>query len=430
MDKDTLLEQLKKQVEALENTDDFIEFPYTIEGKNGSKKPELRIDNTKAVFDHYSITVRYNEMSKDVEIVIPDEKYSDDTELNAKLISLQDRCAHHGYKITKPDLDGHIVYIANKNTYHPVRKWISSMKWDGVSRFQDLLDTVESTSPLKELLFKRWLTSCVAAVFNRNGIASQGMLVFVGKQGLGKTTWIKKLVGIENAVKEGAMLDPSNKDMVLEVVKHWIVELGELGSTFRKADLDNLKAFITKEKDSIRPPYAAKVNQYARRSIFFGTVNDDTFLIDNENRRFWNLNVTELNAFHDIDVQQLWAEVYQWYVNGERSYLDREEQVLLQESNKSFESIDYVIEKLERSVKKPDDLTAKSHKRETINTTAILEKLGYTQPTRADLNKAARWLRDNNFTFIKFQRRFEVVICADDLEVIRRMKDRIPTITL
>ena len=44
----------------------------------------------------------------------------------------------------------------------------------------------------------------------------------------------------------GATLNPSDKDSVNQAVSHWIFELGEIESTFKKSDIDQLKAFVTK----------------------------------------------------------------------------------------------------------------------------------------------------------------------------------------
>jgi putative DNA primase/helicase len=299
------------------------------------------------------------------------------------------------------DIEDHLVRIADQNSFHPVREWILSAEWDGKSRLPDLYATVKSPHSLKELLLRRWLVSCVAAVFEPHGISAQGLVVFTGKQGLGKTTWIKSLVPVKEWIKEGAMLDPGNKDSVVTIIGHWIVELGELGSTFRKADLDALKAFITNDRDVLRPAYAEKFNKYARRTIFFGTVNDPTFLIDNENRRFWVIDVEEVNAYHDIDLQQLWAEVHVLYESGERFYLDREEQVELAKHNEEYKMVDPITDLLDSYVSNPVAFTGTDSWHEKLSATALLRKLGINNPSRQQVQKTTDWLKENNFEHVK-----------------------------
>jgi putative DNA primase/helicase len=72
---------------------------------------------------------------------------------------------------------------------------------------------------------------------------------------------------------EGQTLNPAEKDSVLTAVSHWIVELGELDATFKKADIAQLKAFVTKTSDKVRRPYALKDSSFPRRTVFAGTVN-------------------------------------------------------------------------------------------------------------------------------------------------------------
>ena len=45
-------------------------------------------------------------------------------------------------------------------------------------------------------------------------------------------------------IKDGITLNPSDKDSVMQCVRNWIVELGELDATFRKSDIASLKSFI------------------------------------------------------------------------------------------------------------------------------------------------------------------------------------------
>ena len=48
-------------------------------------------------------------------------------------------------------------------------------------------------------------------------------------------------------------LDTGNKDSQITAICHWIVEIGELDSSFRK-DIARLKGFITSDRDKVRKP--------------------------------------------------------------------------------------------------------------------------------------------------------------------------------
>ena len=63
-------------------------------------------------------------------------------------------------------------------------------------------------------------------------------------------------------------LDPEDKDSLKRVISHWIIELGELEATFKKADINKLKSYITSPVDVVRLPWARKFSDFPRRTIF------------------------------------------------------------------------------------------------------------------------------------------------------------------
>ena len=136
---------------------------------------------------------------------------------------------------------------------------------------------------------------------------------------------------------EGATLNPSDKDSVKQAVSHWIVELGEIESTFKKSDIDQLKAFVTKKSDELRLPYDRASTTYQRRTAFYASVNAREFLTDTSgNRRFWVVPVVGINAQHGINMQQLWAEVKEVLYPTVSWYLSAEEREMLQDSNEYY----------------------------------------------------------------------------------------------
>ena len=81
------------------------------------------------------------------------------------------------------------------------------------------------------------------------------MIVLQGEQDIGKSQWFMSLLpGHQEMGRQGALLNPQIKDSILDVLSFWLVEIGELDGTFRKADIAALKAFITTGTDSIRFP--------------------------------------------------------------------------------------------------------------------------------------------------------------------------------
>jgi putative DNA primase/helicase len=300
------------------------------------KPPKCTYNNFLILLKNYNIKISYNAISKNCDISVPEQKYSKDNEANATFADIISICKLNN--IETGCIESYIFKLGDINQYNPVLEFIESKSWDGISRLSDLYNTVKTklSFPLeiKELLLRKWLISGIAAL-KHNKFYSKGVLVFQGEQSLGKTPWFKKLLPpeIEKYFKEGCTLDPSNKDSIKTAISHWIVELGELDSTFKK-DIARLKAFITSDEDMFRLPYARKDSKFSRRTIFCGSVNEEEFLIDSTgNHRFWVIPVLSLDYTHNIDMQQLWAEVTTIYENNEQWWLTPAEEQKLEVQN-------------------------------------------------------------------------------------------------
>ena len=285
--------------------------------------PYVCAENYEVLLKYLDVKIRYNEMTKEEEFftVKQVKDFHADTRDNAVMAWIANEGEHLDFKLPTEKHKGFITMVGNANAYHPIRDWIESKPWDGVSRAEEFLETVSLNTPnvMKDRIMLTWAVSAIAALYEKNGIKSQGFISFTGNQGIGKTSWVLSLVPdeLKGAIGEGLILNPDKPDSVAQVVSHWIAELGEVGSTFRKADIDSLKSFITKDTDVFRPPYAARANKYVRRTIFFATVNDTEFLQDmTGNRRYWTLDVAKLNFKHNMDVQQFWAEIKSYYDDG------------------------------------------------------------------------------------------------------------------
>ena len=192
---------------------------------------------------------------------------------------------------------------------------------------------------------------------------------------------------------EGATLDPKDKDSVKKCVSHWIVELGELEATFKKADINQLKAFITARSDEMRLPYDRSFTNYQRRTVFFASVNEPEFLMDGSgNRRFWCIKVKDINPHHKIDMQQMWKEVKEkYYREGEKNwYLNKEERDMLQESNEGFRTQGAVEDLLLHHV----EFDALDSEKKGWQLTQLLRAMGIRNPRNIDFKDASRVLTD------------------------------------
>lgn len=363
-------------------------------------KPLKHIDNLREICKRLNVTVRYNVISKDEEILIPNQSFSIDNAANASLAWLASECSLFNFPTDK--LGDFLTYLADSNLYNPVAQWIESKPWDGIVRINDLYDTVKAKDEniypeiksLKELLIKRWMLSAVAAAFNPNGVSAAGVLVFQGAQYLGKTKWFKSLVPAElGLLKDGMLLRPDDKDSIKQICSFWLVELGELDSTFKKSDISALKAFITNDSDVLRRAYARKESKFARRTVFFGSVNPREFLHDpTGNRRYWTIECESIDHSHDLDMQQVWAEIFHMFKQGESYYLTADEMNQLNKHNEDFIAIDPIEEKIIHgfSWDSPESLWRWEQ------VTILLNEIGLDRLNRGDIGLASTTFRKLN----------------------------------
>ncbi len=372
---------------ALDKLDLPVEYEFQ---RNASGRFLNTKDNISGVLQTHGVDVNYNVIKKRMEIEIPNMQFIADMKEEASLIEIEDRCINMGIPHTK--VRDYLKILAKE--YNPVKEWIDSIPWDGESRMQRFLDSIvtHDSANLKEMLMKKWLISCVAAAYEVRGVSTEGILVLQGAQGLGKTLWFKRLCDYEKGwLLEGATLNPSDKDSVKRAVSHWIVELGEIESTFKKSDIDQLKAFVTAKTDELRLPYDRAFTTYQRRTAFYASVNAREFLTDTSgNRRFWVLAVKDIDVNHNVNMQQLWAEVKEtMYVQGQMNwFLSPDERELLNESNEMYRTQSSVEDLLLEHVDFDSEFT------KPVQMTKLLRDMGIKAPRMPDFKEAARVLHE------------------------------------
>jgi len=379
----------------------LVDYYAPLPDTNDKGKPLATIENVAEICRRLSVVVRYNVISKQEEILIPRAGFSIDNRQNASLSWLLSECAKFRLPVDRvPDF---VTYLADKNQYNPVAQWITSKPWDGRDRLADLVATVRARSEssdarvveMKRVFIKRWMISAVAAAFCPTGVSAHGVLVFQGAQYVGKTKWFKSLVPAELGVlKDGMLLRPDDRDSVMKCVSNWLVELGEIDATFRKSDVAALKSFLTSDRDVLRKAYARRESEFARRTVFFASVNPKNYLHDDTgNRRYWTIEVESLDYNHSIDMQQCWAQIYeQLYLPGESWFLTAQELETLNSHNEDFLVIDPIEDLITKKLRWNDPKSAWNW----TTATEVLVTLGRQNCTKAEVTKAGLVLRKLN----------------------------------
>ena len=363
----------------------------------GSSFPPATIPNINHLIASYGIAVSSNVITKKLQISLPNQPMNPDYGTSSAMTQIISLATLNG--IAHGQIWSYVEAIGNNTPYNPVAEWIEGTPWDGFDRLPSMYNTLVTTEEfpvsLKHTLVRKWLLSAVAAALKPSGFKGRGVLTFQGPQGIGKTSWLMSLVpdsGLrDKVVKVGHHLDPSNKDSILGAIAHWLVEIGELDSSFRK-DVARLKGFLTSDSDKVRRPYGRIESEYPRKTVFFATVNDNNFLVDSTgNSRWWTIPLMSINYQHHIDMQQLFAQLADEFKKGAEWWLATEEEAELAASNSNHQTQSVVRElitdalNLERKV---------DHKDTAMSAITLLRTMGIERPSNMQCKECGSILRE------------------------------------
>lgn len=236
---------------------------------------------------------------------------------------------HYG-SFSQRNYDIAVTKVSDDRSYHPIRRYFESLpQWDGVKRvdtlFIDYLGA-EDNAYIRAVCRK---TLCAAYMrIYHPGIKFDYLPVFNGAQGIGKSTFIANL-GMEWFSDSLTLSDMNDKTAAEKLQGYWIHEISELAG-MKKADLDKVKAFVSRRDDKYRASFGKRVAPHPRQCVFFGTTNSENgYLRDvTGNRRFWNVKVSGNGKYKPWEmtrelVDQIWAETMVISKAGEELFLDK-----------------------------------------------------------------------------------------------------------
>lgn len=230
-------------------------------------------------------------------------------------------------------LDDLINDATNRRRVNPMREYLKSLEWDGISRIETALPGVKPT-PYTRMVARKSLVAAVARMMEP-GIKWDHMLVLFGKEGLGKSYWVEAMSKGYSAELERLQ----DKDTLITMQRSWIMTSDE-GQSMKKSDFDTQKAFITRTADVFRMPYEREAQEHKRHCVIWGTTNDEVFLRRQEgNRRFLIVHCEERVNFDLLTpeyVDQVWAEAMVLFNRGEKLFIEGDEAELAKMARERF----------------------------------------------------------------------------------------------
>lgn len=293
--------------------------------------------------------LQHNEFADQIEITSPFPwhhmseidammDWEETTWTDADRIELQIWLQAQGIPVSKANVtQDAVIACAHRRAYHPVREWLKGLqpRWDKKPRIKtwlvDYLGASDNLEYLEEIGPKFLIGACARIM--QPGCQMDTMLVLEGATGLGKSTLVRLL---SNGWYCDVFNDLANKDAAMGIQGVFIGELAEM-TAIARSQTEAMKGFISRPRDTYRPPYGRNVVTRPRQVVFISTTNEHEYLNDvTGNRRFWPVDCSKV----DLDAlardrDQLWAEAmmhwahgFQWHLTEPGILLARREQEL------------------------------------------------------------------------------------------------------
>ena len=323
--------------QELKNTMNAMQPPQSIEeikaGLETTEKGGVRqsIRNCLTVFQRdplLSGAIAYNILTDRKDIIKPIGFHRESTALNDTDMKYLLLYLEETYGLTnEKKIDNAIGIVANENKYHPIRDYLNTLVWDGTERIRFCLRHflgADADDYTYEAL-KLFLLGAISRAF-QPGCKFEIMLCLVGGQGAGKSTFFRLL-----AVRDEWFSDDLRKldddNVYRKLQGHWIIEMSEMIATANAKSIEEIKSFLSKQKETYKVPYETHPADRLRQCVFAGTTNRQDFLPRDRtgNRRFIPIPVdAELAEVHILDneeesrayIDQLWAEALTIYNSG------------------------------------------------------------------------------------------------------------------
>jgi hypothetical protein len=307
------------------------------EGENGGED-WIRGDHGQILANHptnirravelLEVTLRQNDFALRTEVSgLPE--YQDGKEINDQSagrlrFSIQEQ---FGFLPAKEGFLDVILDIACAHRYHPVREYLDEQqpKWDGVPRIDTLFITYGGAedTPLNRAFGRIWLIAAVRRI-RQPGCKFDQIPVVESPQGENKSSAMAVMAVKEEWFCDDVPIGVESKKIIEQTGGKWIVEFPDLTGMGRR-DQREIKSFAARRTDRSRLSYGHFPIDVPRSWLGIATSNDDAYLGDNENRRWWPIAVKHFDLeMLTADRDQLWAEAAHYEAMGESIVLPKE----------------------------------------------------------------------------------------------------------
>lgn len=322
------------------------------EGKQPKKNKQLVA--CEWVQETYGASLRFDDVAKKPQIL--ELKDSNDMVGHWRYVENKELCdmviecnQSTGVNIS----DKEIKTILGSSKYikhvHPLREYVNNLEpWKGFDWIDQVAGQVTLKDPTRTDLwkrcFKKWFVAMVASWLD-DEVVNHTVLVLIGKQGCGKTTWLEQLLPPEIRQYGCKMtsFQSMNKDQRLRLASCALLNIDEL-EAMGKHEMNVMKSVITTRMITERRAYRWDDESFARLASFCGSTNSRQFLNDPTGSRRWlPFEVEHIQDPHnrhaateDIIYRGMYAQAKCLIENGFQCWFNEDEMAELEEHNDEY----------------------------------------------------------------------------------------------
>ena len=353
----------EKKDELMAYISEFSTSPMeTKEGKekDTSCKTKNLTENVESFLkSHYDF--RYNVLTEETEFRSLERMSEGFQSVNQRVLNTLCLEAHEaGIACWDRDLS-RCIYSTRIVDYPPFRLYLDELpKWDGVDRVLALARRV-SENPLWEKEFRIWMLGMTAQWMGIMGDHANSVapLLISTEQGYLKSTFCKSLLP---SVLQRYYMDKvdltSQGNVERRLAEMGLLNLDEFDK-YSPAKMPLLKNLMQMASLSLCKAYQKNYRSLPRIASFIGTSNRKDLLTDpTGSRRFICVVVEHPIDCKAIEYEQLYAQLKEEVLSGERYWFTKEEEQELQRNNLSFYRqgpVEDVLRSCYRSVEKGEE---------------------------------------------------------------------------
>ena len=291
--------------------------------------------------------------------------------------------------------------------FDPIADYLNSLpKWDGHNYVADLFGRIPGITSEQAAFLAKWLRSAVAHWLQMDTLhANEVVPTFIGAQGCGKTTFLRRLLPEHLRQYYLDHLNLSNKfDKEMALTNNLLVNLDEL-EAIRPSQHASLKQTLSKNKVNGRPIFGCVQEDRARYASFVSTTNNPHPLTDaTGSRRYICMQIPDgkfIDNDSDINYEQLYAQVlYELRELNAPYWFDNDEVARIQDLNQNYLEQKDMACLVEACFRKPEE----DEHAETMNSTEMLKVIRHAYPSLV-INRTAKvnlkaTMKDLNFDIV------------------------------